>query len=311
MEIKIIYSIAVVVSLLVIIGYCSLIRKRDLWFVLLYSSVFIANTGYLSMSLSTTLGEALLANRLAYLGSVFLPLSLLMIIMNVCRYRYGKWIPAFLTGVSFVVFLTASSGGYLDLYYSDVSLVFANGAAKLLKEYGPLHIIYYIYLLSYFAAMAAIILYALIMKRVFHVKHAVLLLCAVFGNLGVWLIEQLVPADFEFLSISYIITELFLLFLYALLQDYCAIGDTDDDKTNEDSGYPDFEKLMSYCPELYDLTPREIDVLEAILKDKKRKEIAQELNVTEHTIKKHTSHIFSKMEVSSRKELYKKIGYRP
>ena len=44
------------------------------------------------------------------------------------------------------------------------------------------------------------------------------MLVAVFANICVWLTEQLVKFDFEFLSISYIITEIFLLGVYLLIQ---------------------------------------------------------------------------------------------
>ena len=56
----------------------------------------------------------------------------------------------------------------------------------------------------------------------------------------------------------------------------------------------------------YALTGREGDVLVALLLDKKRKDIAAEMCVTEHTIKKHTGNIFSKLDVSSRSELFAK-----
>ena len=49
-------------------------------------------------------------------------------------------------------------------------------------------------------------------------------------------------------------------------------------------------------------------LLEADLDDAKkiqrRKEIAVEMSVTEHTVKKHTGNIFSKMDVTSRAELF-------
>lgn len=70
-DFTIIYVITTVVSLLLLIGYCCLIKKKDLWFCLLFSAVFIVNFGYLSLVISKTLEEALLANRIAYLGSVF------------------------------------------------------------------------------------------------------------------------------------------------------------------------------------------------------------------------------------------------
>lgn len=49
--------------------------------------------------------------------------------------------------------------------------------------------------------------------------QAVILVCAVFVNIGVWLFGQMVEIPFEFLSVSYIISELFLLALYLMIQE--------------------------------------------------------------------------------------------
>ena len=43
---------------------------------------------------------------------------------------------------------------------------------------------------------------------------------AVLLNIGVWAVEQAVDIEFEFLSISYIVTEVILLLLYGMLRDY-------------------------------------------------------------------------------------------
>ena len=61
------------------------------------------------------------------------------------------------------------------------------------------------------------------------------------------------------------------------------------------------------CPDVSKLTERELEVLMLIMENKKRKDIATELNVSENTVKKHTSHIFSKIGVTNRTELFEKI----
>ena len=66
------------------------------------------------------------------------------------------------------------------------------------------------------------------------------------------------------------------------------------------------ERLMSAWPAVSMLTFREADVLRALLANKKRKDIAADLNITEHTVKKHTANIFSKFHVSNRAELFAK-----
>ena len=316
MEIKVMYGVISVISMLLIIGYCQLIKKREVWFLLLYISVFVVNVGYFALSVSGTLEKALIANRLAYLGSVFLPLCMLMSIMNVCKIRIRRGLVCVLLCISAVVFLIAASGGYTDWYYKEVTLTFVNGAAKLLKTYGSLHNVYYIYLFSCFALMAAVIGYAVVKKKVFEYKHAALLACVVLGNIAIWFIEQRIEVYFEFLSISYIVSELVLLFVYGLLQDYERIEHKTVELENEmklltEEHKSDLNNVLQQCVEAQGLTEREAEVLRLIIEDKRRKDIAEELGVTEHTIKKHTSHIFSKMDVTSRKELYQKIGYRP
>lgn len=313
MNIIIIYGVIAIIALLLIVGYCSLIKERDIWFVLLFISVFIINAGYLTMSLSDTVAEALLANRISYLGSVFLPLCIFMIILNVCKVNYHKWVTCLLFVISIAVFVIAASAGYTDWYYSDASIVFYDGAARLVKVYGPLHIVYHVYLFVYFASMATIIIVSVLNKKVFQIKHAILLICAVFGNILIWLIEQGLDLEFEFLSISYIITEIFLLSLYCILQDYgITVGEDAHISLDMEHGEEiDLEILVKHNPELTELTGRELEVLKLILEDKlKRREMAEKLSVTEHTVKKHTAHIFSKLDVSDRKELRDKMKIR-
>ena len=165
-----------------------------------------------------------------------------------------------------------------------------------------------------------------------------ILLTVVFLNIAIWFVEQLVYHEFEFLSVSYIVSELLLLMLYGMMQDYGILdvepsqpvrqkafpvveenqetvvekdAGTEESPGETEKGHTAFseehiEKIARAWAAEYVLTGRECDVLCAILRDKKRKDIAAEMCVTEHTVKKHTGNIFSKLEVSSRSELFTK-----
>ena len=52
------------------------------------------------------------------------------------------------------------------------------------------------------------------------------------------------------------------------------------------------------------LASREREILELVLLNKRRKEIAEELCLSENTIKTYTRTLYSKLGVSSREELY-------
>ena len=69
----VVYGVAAFLSLLLLAGYCRIAKKRDSWYLLLFLSVLVVNIGYFALSISQGLSEALLANRISYLGSVSCP----------------------------------------------------------------------------------------------------------------------------------------------------------------------------------------------------------------------------------------------
>ena len=142
-------------------------------------------------------------------------------------------------------------------------------------------------------------------------KQAVLLLVVVLLNIMFWLVEQLVQWDFEFLSVSYILSELLLLVLYSMLQDIEELQKQAEEQLHpvkeETEVTEDLEQKVVYWAEAVGLSPREMDVFRELLKDKKRKEIAEALCISENTVKTHTSNVFSKLEVSKRVELVEKV----
>ena len=322
-NISMIYGIMSLCSLLLFTGYCFTVRKKNPWFLLLFFSVLIVNTGYSSLAVSKTLQAALWSNRISYFGSVFLPLSMLMIILDACKIKYRKTGLAILLAISLLVFLVAASPGILDIYYSDVSLEITNGVSRLCKIYGPWHSLYYFYLFGYFGSMIAIIFYSASQNRLESAGHVAILLVAVFVNIGVWFIEQFVPINFEMLSVSYIISELFLLSLHFMMQENNrqkellesanAIAEArelqlqklENEKLSNSSPFNthSFEYLQRFLDGAEALTPTERAIYTYYLERKSTKEILELLNIKENTLKFHNKNIYSKLDVSSRKEL--------
>ena len=78
------YAVTAFISLCMV-GVCvAADRKRDAWLILVFVSVSVCNLGYFMLSISKDLGDALNSNRLSYLGSVFLPFFLLMMVLRFC-----------------------------------------------------------------------------------------------------------------------------------------------------------------------------------------------------------------------------------
>ena len=312
-----VYGLAMAVSLLMIGVYYYVDRKHDKYLLLLFVSVAVSDFGYFLLSLSKTLDAALWSDRIAYLGNVFLPFSLLMMIMTLSRFTYPKRLPKALVAVNTVMLLIAASGGWFPIYYKNVSLDFVNGLPVLIKEYGPLHAVYKVFLFAYFSAMVAVIAYTAVKKTVVSSKHTVFLAFVIIGNIAIWLVENMIHSSFEFLSISYILTEGMILFLYSILQDYGLKDTPQNVDAITEQHIETVEIIKAFSDEQIDsimknwsavdtLSQREKEVLRFLLENKKRKVIAETLFVTESTIKKHTAAIYRKLETANRTELFEK-----
>ena len=310
--ISIIYIAAAICSLILLIIYSICIKKKNTWFWVLFSCICVVNVGYFALSISKTLGSALMANRVAYLGSVFLPVAMLMIVLNASGLKYHKllWVPLVCLGVA--VFFVAASPGYLDIYYKDVELVTKNNVSVLEKEYGSWHVLYLFYLIGYFIAMIAAVIRATVKKKIASTAQSVMLLGAVFVNICVWLIEQFVKIELEFLSISYIMTELFLIGVYIMIQEnekHIALAKeqftTQNNMLKSSINNAEFSEqaIELFRQGITALTQTEKLIYDLYIEGKSTKEVLDEMNIKENTLKYHNKNIYGKLGVGSRKEL--------
>jgi DNA-binding CsgD family transcriptional regulator len=309
-DLTILYGIVFLLSGLLFAGYCFLFKKKNIWFVFLFLSVFVVNGGYVMLATAKDLEGAFLANQISYFGSAMLPLSMLLIIGETCRMHRPKWVTALLCGVSFAAFLLAASGSSLGLYYKEVFIQQVNGMTCSQKVYGPLHFLYTVYLFVYFGMMLAVIAYAGVRKKITSCKYVAFLASAVGGNLLIWFVEQLIHVNFEFLSVSYVITEVMLLLVYSMLQEYDSLFDAAQlmPKNGEDASLsampPDMEKLFSdFVCKAENLTPTERGILAYYADGLEIAEVAEAAFISIHTVRKHNANMYQKLGVGSRDEL--------
>lgn len=224
----------------------------------------------------------------------------------------------------------AATPGYSDIYYQSVSLKTVNGMTVLDKVYGPWHSIYLYYLLLYYAMIIGAIIIASRKNKLKTKIHASILAMAVTVNILVWLMEQIVSIKFEFLSVSYIVCGLFLFSLELLFQSESLNGvlqeqdkvdntittdvsntqsddvvNTELDIINPDKSAEDevTEQREYFISQLGTLTPTEALIYNHYLSGKNTKEIINLLNIKESTLKYHNRNIYSKLGVSTRRQL--------
>ena len=152
-----------------------------------------------------------------------------MMVLRFCGIRRRRGLVVSLAALGVVMLAVTTSPGILPIYYSTVDIEIVNGTTKLVREYGPLHLAYYVYLIGYMLSMIGVTLYAIGKRKIRSRGHTVLLLCAVFCNITIWLVEQFLPRGFEWLSVSYIITECLMLAIYYSMQKQ-GMADPDEKK---------------------------------------------------------------------------------
>lgn len=303
-SVSIAYGATAVLALALLIT-SGVVCKKNKLFLFLFSAIFVVNTGYYGLSVARDLQWALMANRVAYFGSAFLPMAMLLILLKTARVKWRWWLPVALTVVALGVFVVAASPGISDIYYAQVDFRVVNGVGTLEKVYGPWHVLYLFYLLAYFMALIAVTVWAVVKKRLQTPSRSVVLVAAVMINLAVWLLEQLVDIDFEILSVSYIISGFALLCLDRIFAENERLKEQlQQTVQHTQSGQPiDPEQLEGFRAGRAQLTPAEQNIYNLYVEGCSTKEVLEKLNIKENTLKFHNKNIYSKLGVSSRKQL--------
>ena len=310
------YGAIFLLSLLLIPLYFFFLRKKqdEPWLLTLCICVAIVNLGYTLIAFSKTVGFALFANKITYLGQVMIPLSMFMIISKLCGYNYKKWVTGTLIGSAVIMFAIICTTGYLDWYYTSATIENVAGATVLRKEYGVLHPTNLIYVIAYFVAMITVLCLSLKQRKGASQKHATFMLAIVLGNIGLWCIQKIIPWEFELLSGVYWISALAFLLIWLMLQDYVHKNDIPKYTQAESEQLAvqittmtmeaKLGKVLTFVKDDNPLSIREREILEMIIAGKKRKEIAETMHLSENTVKTYTRSLYGKLGIGCREELY-------
>jgi len=308
------YIICLIAAVGLLIANSVVVKTKEFWLTMLHVCVAVVNLGYLLMSLANTVEFAVFGNDVAYLGSVFLSMCMFFTIVRLCGFEIKKAHVITCVSLGVVMFAIVVSSPTLPLYYKSVDIEMIDGAAKLIKEYGVLHPVYLVYLLGYFAAMIGTIILSVRKKKIGDTKLAGFIAAIVCSNIVMWLFEKMVRWEYEFLSVTYIISEFLLLIVYWMLQDYVHKKDlntyTQAEKEKlavqitEMTMEAKLAKVLTFVKEDNPLSMREREILEMVIAGKKRREIADKMHLSENTVKTYTRTLYGKLGISCREELY-------
>ena len=105
-----VYGAVAVLSVLLLIGYLLIEKKKERNFIFLISCVAIVNTGYFLLAAANSLPMAMFANGMSYFGAAYSMLAMLLIISDVCQMKKRMWAKTLFISISTAAFLLAASG---------------------------------------------------------------------------------------------------------------------------------------------------------------------------------------------------------
>ena len=208
------YILTFALSLVLSFIYLCKWRKHyDIHFTLIFLLIPLIMAGYLSLAVSRDLPEAVLANKVIYMGGCFLLSISTLYIFEVCHVQTDqRWrILFFLLNVVF--YLCVLSIGYSDIFYKNVSIYSYHGVTCLNKEYGFMHTLFLGFLILESLASFSALVHAYRNKKDVSIRNIHLLFIAHITTFCCFFIQKVLDRQFQLLPVAYILDQIIFLII--------------------------------------------------------------------------------------------------
>ncbi len=216
MAVQLFYDIVFVTAMVFAAIYIYIWHKHfNATFTMVFTLVPISCLGYIMYARATALESALMAIQITYIGGCFLQLFIVLSIFSLCGFNTPGWLRTLMFGVCALCYWSVLTTDKSHLFYRKVSFEMKDGTGVLIREYGPMHTIFYIVLCTLFVAGLVEIIYSWFRK--IQVPRGILLLLVIPDAICVltfFLVRQLIT-HVDLVPAGYCIAEaLFLMIAY-------------------------------------------------------------------------------------------------
>ncbi|MBQ7077417.1 MAG: HD domain-containing protein [Lachnospiraceae bacterium] len=138
------YFAALLLSIIFTTIYVTRYKKYfDARVTVIFTLIPVAQLGYVMMARATTLSEALIANRITYMGGIYLQLFITFYIIYICGIRLKRWISFLLFALNTAFYLFVICNDMSKFYYKSADITSNGDVTYLIKDYGLGHTIFY------------------------------------------------------------------------------------------------------------------------------------------------------------------------
>lgn len=220
----VLFALAVILVISVInliVLYACFPRKRlNTFYTSLFNYLMVAQLGHFFLALSTNIREALLANKIAYIGAAFLPLLVFLGVLSVCQIKLNRKLYVVLMVSNGFIFAMACTAGFLPWYYESAEYVVTAGVGNFVAKYGPLHACFNAMVAFYALACFSVWLYALLKKRNVSIHNLTCIALIGIVTALSFFVSRHLGADMLVMPCVYIVIEWILFILAYRIQRY-------------------------------------------------------------------------------------------
>ena len=214
----VIYDLTVVVSLVLALIYVLIWHKHfDVNLTMIFFLIPVANIGYSFMARAGSIKEAILGSKVIYLGGCFLPLFITLAIFGICKINMPRAVRVLMFFASILSYGSVMTIGYNRWFYRAIDQDFSNGYLVLQKTYGPMHTVYYIFIIIYLIMGISVLVYSLVKRN--DVSHRIILLLFIPETISIvsYFANKILNMNIELVPVTYVLAQVvFLIIAYRM-----------------------------------------------------------------------------------------------
>ena len=180
---------------------------------LLFFFSFIACLGHLLLALSTNVDQAILSNKVIYVGSIFLPIITFNACLSICKIKFPAWSHDFLMLIVLIVFGMSLTVGFNGFYYKSVKFIQTCGVGNFVADYGIGHDIFNFMMVGFVIINVSLIIYAFIKKKNVSFKSLVALSSIEAVSILSFFISRVVESDTLVMPGVYVFDQFALMYI--------------------------------------------------------------------------------------------------
>lgn len=182
-------------------------KRTTSYYTTMFHVMTIQIAGHLFLALSNNIETAILANKIAYVGAVYIPLLFFLGELTICNIRISRRLRIGLFAFSSIIYGFAATAGWSDIFYKSVSLVQNHGITDFTAEFGPTHILFNIMLSLYLISGICVVIYALLKKKNVSYKNLLGLVSIGFISIAAFFVFRELSLDMIAMPFIYLLVE--------------------------------------------------------------------------------------------------------